>query len=76
MLQCGWTARRCAVSPTVVRPPRGGAVGQRGELPAELTAYFCVSRTRMILQNLFTEPETEGRKHDESGGSLLLWQES
>ena len=44
--------------------------------PAELTAYFCVSRTRMILQNLFSEPDTEGRKSDESGGSLLLWQES
>jgi hypothetical protein len=60
-----------------------GAAGASGArragrrvLPAELTAYFCVSRTRMILHNLFTEPETEGRKSDESGGSLLLWEES
>jgi hypothetical protein len=43
---------------------------------AVLTAYFCVSRTRMILQSLFDEPETEARTSDESGGSLLLWQES
>jgi hypothetical protein len=43
---------------------------------AELTAYFCVSRTRMILQSLFDEPEMEAKTSDESGGSLLLWQES
>jgi hypothetical protein len=54
----------------------GSAGRPRRIPPAELTAYFCVSRTRMILQNLFAQPETEGRKSDESGGSLLLWQES
>lgn len=45
-------------------------------LAAQVTAYFCVSRTRMILANLFAGPDKEGRKRDESGGSLLLWQES
>jgi len=43
--------------------------------PGELTAYFCVSRTRMVLRTLF-KPSTEAKKRDESGGSLLLWQES
>jgi hypothetical protein len=42
----------------------------------ELTAYFCVSRTRMVLRHLFTQPRTEAKKRDESGGSLLLWSES
>jgi hypothetical protein len=42
----------------------------------ELTAYFCVSRTRMILRHLFNHTEAEAKKHDESGGSLLLWAES
>jgi len=41
----------------------------------ELTAYFCVSRTRMVLRTLF-KPSTEAKKRDESGGSLLLWEES
>jgi hypothetical protein len=54
--------------------PRAARQGRA--LPAQVTAYFCVSRARMILQNLFTETESEGRKRDESGGSLLLWQES
>lgn len=43
--------------------------------PAEITAYFCVSRTRMILRSLFNE-KTEAKTTDESGSSLLLWQES
>ncbi len=42
----------------------------------ELTAYFCVSRTRMVLRHLFNDPHTEAKKRDESGGSLLLWSES
>jgi hypothetical protein len=42
----------------------------------ELTAYFCVSRTRMILRQLFNQPDTEAKKDDESGGSLFLWTES
>ncbi len=42
----------------------------------ELTAYFCVSRTRMVLRHLFDHTEAEAKKHDESGGSLLLWTES
>jgi len=48
-----------------------------GRKPAagELTAYFCVSRTRMVLRTLF-KPSTEAKKRDESGGGLLLWEES
>jgi len=42
----------------------------------ELTAYFCVSRTRMILRQLLNQPDTEAKKGDESGGSLFLWTES
>ena len=42
----------------------------------ELTAYFCVSRTRMVLRHLFMQAKTKGKKKDESGGSLLLWAES
>jgi hypothetical protein len=42
----------------------------------ELTAYFCVSRSRMILRNLFNQPDTEGNKGNESGGSLFLWAQS
>jgi len=48
----------------------------RGGCPEELTAYFCVSRTRMILRSLFSEIKTEGKTKDESGSSLLLWKES
>jgi hypothetical protein len=47
----------------------------RKPAPGELTAYFCVSRTRMVLRMLF-KPSTEAKKRDEGGGSLLLWQES
>ena len=43
---------------------------------AEITAYFCVSRTRMILRSLFNEIKTEGKTRDESGSSLFLWKES
>jgi len=39
-----------------------------------LTAYFCVSRTRMVLRTLLKS--TEAKPNDESGGSLLLWSES
>jgi hypothetical protein len=42
----------------------------------ELTAYFCVSRTRMVLRQLFKQPDTEAKKNDEGSGSLLLWAES
>ncbi|HUI72728.1 MAG TPA: hypothetical protein VL354_19555 [Spirochaetia bacterium] len=48
----------------------------RGGAAAQLTAYFCVSRVRMILRGLFNEPTSEGKTSNESGGSLLLWQES
>jgi len=48
----------------------------RGGRPEELTAYFCVSRARMILRSLFSEIKTEGKSKDESGSSLLLWKES
>jgi hypothetical protein len=47
-----------------------------GSAAAQLTAYFCVSRARMILRSLFSETPTEGKTNNESGGSLLLWQES
>jgi len=42
----------------------------------ELTAYFCVSRTRMVLRHFFNHADTEARNNDESGGSLFLWAES
>ncbi|HEY9594095.1 MAG TPA: hypothetical protein VHE79_06445 [Spirochaetia bacterium] len=47
----------------------------RAAASSELTAYFCVSRTRMVLRHLLNKPDTEARKNDESGGSLLLWAE-
>jgi hypothetical protein len=43
---------------------------------SELTAYFCVSRTRVILQNLFSKPEVEAVPRDESSGSLFPLKES
>jgi hypothetical protein len=43
---------------------------------AELTAYFCVSRARMILRSLFNTAETEAGKKNESSGDLFLWKES
>jgi len=55
---------------------RRTASGYLGGAAAQLTAYFCVSRVRMILRGLFNEPTTEGKTSNESGGSLLLWQES
>jgi len=50
--------------------------GERAGITGELTAYFCVSRTRMVLRHLFNQPGTEAKKHDESGGSLFLWSET
>jgi hypothetical protein len=47
-----------------------------GSSAAQLTAYFCVSRVRMILRTLFSEPPSKGKTSNESGGSFLLWQES
>jgi hypothetical protein len=46
------------------------------ERPASgaLTAYFCVSRTRVVLRTLLKQ--TEARQKDAGGGSLLLWSES
>jgi hypothetical protein len=55
------------------RPRASG--GPSGSGAAQLTAYFCVSRARMILRGLFSEEKTEAKEKDESGGSLLLWQE-
>ncbi len=55
--------------------PEAGARKAAGAA-AQLTAYFCVRRTRMILRTLFNEQKTEAKTDDESGGSLLLWQES
>jgi hypothetical protein len=51
-------------------------VDEKRPVSGELTAYFCVSRTRMILRHLFTQPRTEAKNHDESGGSLFLWSET
>jgi hypothetical protein len=45
-------------------------------ISGELTAYFCVSRTRMVLRHLFNQPGTEAKKQDESSGSLFLWSET
>ncbi len=47
----------------------------------ELTAYYCVSRARMILRHLFgaqdqQKRKAEAEKRNESGGDLLLWEES
>jgi len=47
----------------------GGSRGPAGA--AEITAYFCVSRARMILRNLFAEKEAKAA--DEGSGSLFLW---
>jgi hypothetical protein len=56
------------------------AGGGRRSAPAEITAYFCVSRTRMILRSLFAAEEPGGKKsrnkNDESGGNLFLWTEA
>jgi hypothetical protein len=58
---------------------RGGSGSKAGTrfqgARAELTAYFCVSRTRMILRNLFTDEGTEADKRNESSGDLFLWEE-
>jgi len=51
-------------------------VAPLGGARSELTAYFCVSRTRMILQSLFGTGTAKAGTKDESGGSLLLWNES
>jgi len=51
-------------------------VDERHPGSRELTAYFCVSRTRIVLRHLFTHARTEAKKRDESGGSLFLWSES
>jgi hypothetical protein len=59
--------------------PGAAAAGTKGAArraaPGELTAYFCVSRTRMILRHLFNTPQAEGKKENESGGNLFLWAE-
>jgi hypothetical protein len=49
--------------------------GGRSE-PGEVTAYYCVSRTRMVLRHLFKQQDTEAKKQHESGGGFLLWAES
>lgn len=63
-------------SAEIAAEPRRFPAGYLGSAAAQLTAYFCVSRARMILRGLFNEPKTEGKTSNESGGSLLLWQES
>ncbi len=55
---------------------QGAESEKAGSAAGLLTAYFCVSRARMILRSLFNEQKTEAKTSDESGGSLLLWQES
>ncbi len=56
--------------------PRSSPAGRLGSAAAQLTAYFCVSRARMILRGFFAQPKSEGKTNNESGGSLFLWQES
>jgi hypothetical protein len=43
---------------------------------AELTAYFCVSRTRMILRSLFSGVKKEADGDNASSGDLFLRKES
>jgi hypothetical protein len=59
---------KAEVAPLLEGRPRSSA--------GEITAYFCVSRTRMILRHLFKQHETEAKKDDESGGGLFLWAQS
>ncbi len=47
-----------------------------GSARPELTAYFCVSRTRMILRGLFGAKTTEAKAKNEGSGDLFLWQET
>jgi hypothetical protein len=47
-----------------------------GGTKPELTAYFCVSRARMILRSLFAGEAKEKETKNESGRDLFLWQES
>jgi hypothetical protein len=51
-------------------------VAELGSARPELTAYFCVSRTRMILRSLFGANTTEAETKNESSRDLFLWQES
>jgi hypothetical protein len=51
-------------------------VAALGNARPELTAYFCVSRTRMILRSLFGAGTTEAKTKNESNRDLFLWQES
>jgi hypothetical protein len=70
--------RRGRAQEALVTLPRAEVAGLAGALPApsaEITAYFCVSRTRMILAGLFENERVEARNDDESGGGLLLWPE-
>jgi hypothetical protein len=59
----------------LLKDSRANAAGN-GSGSGELTAYFCVSRTRMVLRHLFNHADTEEKRKDESGGSFLLWAES
>jgi hypothetical protein len=43
---------------------------------SELTAYFCVSRARMILRSLFNDEQKEAGGRNEGSGDLFLWEES
>jgi hypothetical protein len=49
-----------------------GLSGKRGEI----TAYYCVSRLREILQSLLREDKPESGVADESSGSLFRWEET
>ena len=42
----------------------------------EITAYYCVSRLREILQSLLREDRPENEVTDESSGSLFQWEEA
>jgi hypothetical protein len=49
-----------------------GLSGKRGEI----TAYYCVSRLREILQSLLREERPRNGVTDESSGSLFHWEET
>jgi hypothetical protein len=49
-----------------------GLSGKRGEM----TAYYCVSRLREILQSLLREDKPESGVADDSSGSLFRWEET
>jgi hypothetical protein len=68
-------SRKPPLRHAVVLMDRAETEGLSGD-SGEITAYFCISRIRRILRNLFASViETEERTEHESSGSLFQWQE-